>query len=309
MRTRLFAALAALITYHWSLITPAFAQSRTVLNNPAVQTDINLAGHSLTNVGGTGGLAVEVDANGNVTNSTPTDFPSGMLEINHVPIDSLTTAVQSLTVTTANGISGSFTSGTTPALTLALGAITPARVTISDTSTFPFSVTSSSATATNAYLDNTAGANTNLQFLHNTAAEWSIGNNVVNDRFRILNSAANSSTEVPRSVSIRRPLSGGQSHRSRRKQDQCGRSHSAHHSACCYFRWQRSSHRDPGRPSLWKRNEYARRASREYHDEQKVPHGDRQRHDCRSARLVFDHGRRRSGFICDLRHRSARSES
>lgn len=38
------------------------------------------------------------------------------------------TAVQSLTVTTANGVSGSFTGGTTPALSLTLGAITPSSV-------------------------------------------------------------------------------------------------------------------------------------------------------------------------------------
>lgn len=38
------------------------------------------------------------------------------------------TYVTSLTVTTANGISGSFTAGATPALTLALGAITPSTV-------------------------------------------------------------------------------------------------------------------------------------------------------------------------------------
>jgi hypothetical protein len=76
------------------------------------------------------------------------------------------------------------------------GTYTGQAAAISGSSTFPFSVTSSSATATNAYLDNTAGANTNLQFLHNTAVKWSVGNNVANDRFRILNSAANSNTEM-----------------------------------------------------------------------------------------------------------------
>ncbi|MEN3369944.1 MAG: trimeric autotransporter adhesin [Verrucomicrobiota bacterium] len=51
MRTRLFAALAAVSSF---LLHPsAFAQSRTVLNNPAVQTDINMSAHKLTNVAAT----------------------------------------------------------------------------------------------------------------------------------------------------------------------------------------------------------------------------------------------------------------
>jgi Repeat of unknown function (DUF5907) len=127
IRLALFSTLAVLLS-NWD----AFGQSRTVLNNPAVQTDINLAGHSLTNVGGTGGLAVTVDANGTVVNTLPTNYPAGHLLVNGVGVGT----VQSLSVTTANGISGSFTSGNTPALTLALGAITPSAISINSSTTY-----------------------------------------------------------------------------------------------------------------------------------------------------------------------------
>src|SRR5947209_16603316 len=83
MRTRLSAAVL-LSTFLFNV--SAFSQSRTVLNNPAVQTDVNMAGHGLTNVGSTGGLAVTVDANGLVTNVLPTNFPSGHLLINGVAV-------------------------------------------------------------------------------------------------------------------------------------------------------------------------------------------------------------------------------
>jgi hypothetical protein len=56
-----------------------------VLNNPAVQTDINMASHKLTNVGATGGMELLVDANGTVTNVLPTNFPTGQLLVNGVP--------------------------------------------------------------------------------------------------------------------------------------------------------------------------------------------------------------------------------
>ena len=67
----------------------AFAQTtgaRTPLNNAVVQSDINMAGHTFSNVGTTGGLAVTVDQNGTVTNVLPTNYPTGQLEVNGVAV-------------------------------------------------------------------------------------------------------------------------------------------------------------------------------------------------------------------------------
>lgn len=62
---RFLRLFAALVTCHLSLVT-AFGQSRTVLNNPAVQTDINMAGHKLTSV------AATVLADWGITNAVTT---------------------------------------------------------------------------------------------------------------------------------------------------------------------------------------------------------------------------------------------
>lgn len=56
------------------------------IRNGKLETNIDFAGFKATNVGSTGGLNVTVDSNGTVINVLPTNYPTGQLLVNNVPV-------------------------------------------------------------------------------------------------------------------------------------------------------------------------------------------------------------------------------
>lgn len=101
----------------------------------ALSTFTLTASHNITlDTDGTGTRTLNIGAGGTLGTAAFTTSSAYATSAQGTKAD---TAVQSLTVTTGNGVSGSFTSGTTPALSLTLGAITPSLVSISG-STVPY---------------------------------------------------------------------------------------------------------------------------------------------------------------------------
>lgn len=144
----------------WTFLAPATAGIVTVTPGAGGFT-LNQGSHNPVTLGTANGLSLSTQVLSLALASTSTTGALSSTDWNTFNNKQPAgTYVTSLTVTTANGISGSFTAGATPALTLSLGAITPSTVNGNTITTGTGTLTLSTFTLTVSATASVGGTNT-----------------------------------------------------------------------------------------------------------------------------------------------------